>query len=139
MVGTITFTMIKPDAVAKGFIGPILTKFAEGGFAIRAMKYLHINRSQAEAFYAVHRGRPFYEGLVDFMSSGSIVACILEKENAVEDFRAFIGTTDPEKAHEGSIRKMYGTNIQMNAVHGSDCDENAVIEGNFFFSQFERF
>ncbi|HOW32554.1 MAG TPA: nucleoside-diphosphate kinase, partial [Bacteroidales bacterium] len=109
------------------------------GFSIKAMKYIQLSRGQAEAFYAVHHSRPFYEGLVEFMSSGPIVACILAKENAVEDFRAFIGSTDPEKAHEGSIRKLFGTNIQRNAVHGSDSDENAVVESNFFFSQFERF
>lgn len=139
MAGNITFTIIKPDAVAQGFIGPILTKFYEGGFRIRAMKYMWINREQAEDFYAVHHGRPFFEGLVSFMSSGPIVACILEKENAVEDFRSFIGSTDPAAAHEGSIRKLFGSTIQKNAVHGSDCDENALIESSFFFSRFERF
>lgn len=139
MAGNITFTMIKPDAVAQGFIGPILTKFNEGGYTVRAMKYTRLSRKQAEAFYAIHKERPFFEGLVNFMSSGPIVACILEKENAVENFREFIGATDPAKAPEGSIRKLYGSSIQQNAVHGSDCDENAVIESNFFFSQFERF
>jgi nucleoside-diphosphate kinase len=139
MAGNITFTMIKPDAVAQGFIGPILTKFNEGGFAVRAMKYIKISREQAEAFYAVHQGKPFYEGLVEFMSSGPVVACILEKDDAVAGFREFIGATDPAKAHEGSIRNLYGSSIQKNAVHGSDSDENALIESNFFFSRFERF
>lgn len=139
MNGNITFTIIKPDAVAQGFIGPILTKFAEGGFKIKAMKYLQISRKQAEQFYAVHFGKPFFEGLVEFMSAGPIVVCILEKENAVEEFRKFIGSTDPAKAHEGSIRKLYGSSIQKNAVHGSDCDENAMSECGFFFSGIERF
>lgn len=139
MAGTITFSMIKPDAAAAGNIGPILTKFTQNGFSVKAMKYTQISRMQAESFYSVHRGKPFFDGLVEFMSSGPIVACILEKENAVDDFRKLIGPTDPSVAPEGSIRKIYGASIQRNAVHGSDCDTNAVMESNFFFSRIERF
>jgi len=139
MAGNITFSMIKPDAASAGKIGPILTIFTQNGFSIKAMKYTQISRMQAETFYSVHRGKPFFDGLVEFMSSGPIVACILEKENAVDDFRMLIGPTDPLVAPEGSIRKLYGVSIQQNAVHGSDCDTNAVIESDFFFSQIERF
>ena len=139
MSGTITFTMIKPTAVKSNYIGPILKMINEAGFRIRAMKYTHLSVEQAVAFYAVHKGKPFFEGLVDFMSSGPIVAAILEKENAVEDYRTLIGATNPENAAEGTIRKLYATNLQQNAVHGSDSDENANIEANFFFSKTERF
>ena len=139
MSGTITFTMIKPTAVKSNYIGPILKMINEAGFRIRAMKYTHLSVEQAAAFYAVHKGKPFFEGLVDFMSSGPIVAAILEKENAVEDYRTLIGATNPENAAEGTIRKLYATNLQQNAVHGSDSDENANIEANFFFSKTERF
>ena len=139
MSGTITFTMIKPTAVKSNYIGPILKMINEAGFRIRAMKYTHLSVEQAAAFYAVHKGKPFFEGLVDFMSSGPIVAAILEKENAVEDYRTLIGATNPENAAEGTIRKLYATNLQQNAVHGSDSDENANIEADFFFSKTERF
>ncbi|PVH25558.1 nucleoside-diphosphate kinase [Sphingobacterium corticibacter] len=134
-----TFTMIKPDAVANGHIGAILNDITAGGFKIVAMKYVHLSDTTAGNFYAVHKERPFYGELVQFMTSGPIVAAILEKENAVEDFRTLIGATDPAKADEGTIRNKYAKSIEANAVHGSDSDENAAIEGDFFFSQFERF
>ncbi|RVT98364.1 nucleoside-diphosphate kinase [Mucilaginibacter limnophilus] len=134
-----TFTMIKPDAVANGHIGAILDKIIEGGFKIVALKYTALTAEKAGEFYAVHKERPFYSGLVNFMSSGPIVAAILEKENAVEDFRKLIGATDPTKAEAGTIRQLFAKSIEANAVHGSDSDENAAIEGNFFFSAFERF
>lgn len=134
-----TFTMIKPDAVANGHIGGILNDIIAGGFKLVAMKYIHLTAETAGNFYAVHKERPFYGELVSFMTSGPIVAAILEKENAVEDFRTLIGATDPKKADEGTIRNKYAESIEANAVHGSDSDENAEIEGNFFFSQFERF
>lgn len=131
--------MIKPMAVKKGFIGPILAKITEGGFKIVAMKYAKLTLEQAQKFYEVHKERPFYDELTAFMSSGPIVAAILEKENAVEAYRNYIGATDPAKAAPGTIRALYGTNLGMNAVHGSDSDENATIESDFFFSQLERF
>jgi len=134
-----TFTMIKPDAVANGYIGAILNDIIAGGFKIIAMKYIQLSPENAGNFYAVHKERPFYGELVKFMTSGPIVAAILEKDNAVEDFRKLIGATDPSKAEEGTIRNKYAKSIDANAVHGSDSDENAEIEGNFFFSQFERF
>ena len=139
MSGYITLTMIKPTAVKKGFIGGILAKVNEAGFQIRAMKYMKLTEEQAMQFYAVHKERPFYKELVDFMSSGPIVAAILEKENAVEEYRKTIGATNPENAEEGTVRALYGSNIQENAVHGSDSDENANIESDFFFSKIERF
>lgn len=134
-----TFTMIKPDATSKGYTGAILDQIIKGGFTIKAMKWTKLTKEQAAAFYAVHKERPFYGELVEFMSSGQIVAAILEKENAVADFRTLIGATNPAEAAEGTIRKNFASSIGENAVHGSDSDENAVIEGNFFFSQLERF
>ncbi|MEE4257702.1 MAG: nucleoside-diphosphate kinase [Bacteroidales bacterium] len=139
MSGNTTLIMIKPTAVRKGYIGPIMGKIAEGGFRIKAMKYTKLSLEQAKAFYAVHAERPFYEELTNFMSSGPIVAAILEKENAVEAWRNFIGATNPAEAAEGTIRKLYGTSLGENAVHGSDSDENAEIESNFFFSAIERY
>ncbi len=139
MSGKITFTMIKPDAVADGHIGAILGKIAEAGFAIRAMKLTQLTKADAQKFYEVHAERPFYGELVDFMSSGPIVAAILEKENAVEDFRKLIGATNPAEAEEGTIRKMFARSIGENAVHGSDSDENAKIEGDFHFAGREVF
>ncbi|MBU2651216.1 MAG: nucleoside-diphosphate kinase [Bacteroidetes bacterium] len=139
MKGNVTLTMIKPTAVRKGYIGPILAKINEAGFRIRAMKFTKLSVKQAQLFYEVHKERPFYNDLVDFMSSGPIVAAILEKDNAVDAYRTVIGATDPSKSEEGTIRKLYGTNIQENAVHGSDSDENAIKESNFFFSALERF
>jgi nucleoside-diphosphate kinase len=134
-----TFTMIKPDAVESNNIGPILAKINEAGFRIVAMKYTKLGKETAGAFYAVHKERPFYGELVDYMSSGSIVAAILEKDNAVADFRKLIGATDPAKAEPGTIRNLFAKSIAANAIHGSDSDENAEIEGNFFFSNLERF
>ncbi|MBL1410289.1 nucleoside-diphosphate kinase [Sphingobacterium faecale] len=134
-----TFTMIKPDAVANGHIGAILNDIIAGGFKIIAMKYIQLSKETAGAFYAVHKERPFYGELVDFMTSGPIVAAILEKDNAVEDFRTLIGATDPSKAEAGTIRNKYAKSIDANAIHGSDSDENAAIEGSFFFSHFERY
>lgn len=134
-----TFTMIKPDAVANGYIGAILAKINEAGFRIVAMKYTQISKEQAKKFYEVHKERPFYGELTDFMSSGPIVAAILEKDNAVADFRTLIGATNPAEANEGTIRKMYAESLSKNAVHGSDSDENAQIEGDFYFSVTERF
>lgn len=131
--------MIKPDAVANGHIGAILNDIIKGGFKIVAMKYTSLTPEVAGEFYAVHKERPFYGELVNFMSSGPIVAAILEKDNAVEDFRKLIGATDPTKADQGTIRQKYAKSIDANAIHGSDSDENAEIEGRFFFSAFERF
>jgi len=134
-----TFTMVKPDATAKGNTGAIINDIIAGGFKIKAMKWLQLTQAQAGEFYAVHSERPFYGELVEFMSSGPIVAAILEKENAVADFRTLIGATNPAQAEEGTIRKKYAASIGENAVHGSDSDENAAIEGDFFFSKLERF
>lgn len=139
MAGRTTFTMIKPDAVRNGHIGGILHMMNDAGFRIRAMKYIRMSAEQAGEFYAVHRERPFYGELVEFMSSGPIVAAILEKDNAVEAFRTLIGATNPAQAAEGTIRKKYATSIGENAVHGSDSDENAIIESDFHFSRLERF
>ena len=134
-----TFTMIKPDATSKGHTGAILDQIIKAGFSIKAMKWIQLSEAQAGAFYAVHKERPFYGELVEFMCSGPIVAAILEKENAVADFRTLIGATNFKDAAEGTIRKKYATSIGENAVHGSDSDENAAIEGDFFFSDLERF
>lgn len=131
--------MIKPDAVRNGHIGAILNQINEAGFRIVALKYTKMSQDDARAFYAVHAERPFYGELVEFMSSGPIVAAILEKDNAVEEFRKLIGATNPAEAAEGTIRKRFATSIGENAVHGSDSDENATIEGNFFFATRERF
>ncbi len=139
MAGTITLTMIKPDAVKDNNIGPILAMMNEAGFKIKAMKYTKLTTEKAGQFYAVHRERPFYGELVEFMSSGPIVAAILEKDNAVADFRTLIGATNPAEAEEGTIRKKFAKSIGENAVHGSDSDENAKIEGDFFFSELEKF
>ena len=131
--------MIKPDAVANGFIGAILDKITWAGFRIVALKYTRLTVDTAGKFYEIHKERPFYKDLVNYMSSGPLVAVILEKENAVEDFRTLIGATDPAKAAPGTIRNLFAKSIEANAVHGSDSDENAAIEGNFFFSRLERF
>lgn len=137
MSGNRTFTMIKPDAVESGNIGNILQMISDAGFSIKAMKYTKLSEERAKAFYAVHAERPFYGELVNYMSSGPIVAAILEKNNAVEDFRALIGATDPAEAAEGTIRKKYAESKGRNAVHGSDSDENAQIEGEFHFAEDE--
>ncbi len=134
-----TFTMIKPDATAKGNTGAILSMINAAGFRIVAMKMLHLGADKAGEFYAVHKERPFYGELVEFMSQGPITAAILEKDNAVEDFRKLIGATNPAQAAEGTIRKLYAASIGENAIHGSDSDENAAIEGDFFFSKLEQF
>jgi nucleoside-diphosphate kinase len=134
-----TFTMLKPDSIKNGYMGAILNDIISAGFNVVALKYTHLNKETAGLFYEIHKDRPFYASLVEFMSSGPIVAAILEKENAVEDFRKLIGATDPTKAEEGTIRRKYAKSIDANAVHGSDSDANAEIEGSFFFSAFERF
>ncbi len=139
MAGQYTFTIIKPQAVAKGYIGPILNKVSEDGFKIVALKMLHLTRGEAQRFYEVHLSRPFYDDLVEFMISGPIVVAVLEKENAVEEYRKLIGSTDPDEAQEGTIRKMYAESLRANAVHGSDSDENAELEATFFFPSSERF
>lgn len=138
-MSNITFTMIKPDATSKLHTGAIIDRILKSGFVIKAMKWTKLTKDQAGAFYAVHKERQFYTELVQFMSSGPIVAAILEKENAVADFRKLIGATNPAQADEGTIRKDFAASVGENAVHGSDSDENAVIESNFFFSQLERF
>lgn len=134
-----TFTMIKPDAVSDNHIGAILQQITDGGFRIIAMKYTRMSKEQAGRFYEVHKERPFYEDLTTFMSSGPIVAAILEKDNAVSDFRKLIGATNPAEAAEGTIRKKFARSLGENAVHGSDSDENATIEGAFFFNALEQF
>lgn len=133
-----TFTMVKPDAFGAGNSGAILKMIEQAGFRLIAMKITKLTGATAGAFYAVHKERPFYKDLVEYMSSGPIIAAILEKDNAVADFRKLIGATDPAKADEGTIRKLFAKSISANAVHGSDSDENAHIEGNFFFSHLER-
>lgn len=139
MAGNRTLTMIKPDAVKAGHIGAILEKINSAGFRIVALKMTHLTVDKAKEFYAVHKERPFYGELVEFMSSGPIVAAILEKNNAVEDFRKLIGATDPAKAEPGTIRALYAKNVGENAIHGSDSDENAAIEGSFHFAGTEMF
>jgi len=139
MQGRITFTIIKPDAVANEYIGPILKMINENGFHIVSMKFTMLTQKLAEEFYAIHRDKPFYRDLVDFMTEGPIVVAVLEKDNAVEAYRKLIGSTDPAKADEGTVRKIFAESLQRNAVHGSDSDENAINECNFFFSQSERF
>ena len=134
-----TFTMIKPDAVANGHIGAIINDITSAGFKIIALKYTKLTTETAGKFYEIHKERPFYNDLVSFMSSGPIVAAILEKDNAIEDFRKLIGATNPAEAAEGTIRNKYAKSIDANAVHGSDSDENAAIEGDFFFKADERF
>ena len=139
MTGNITFTIIKPEAVSKGYIGPILFKIHQAGFKISAMRMLWLTRGEAQRFYEVHKERPFYADLVEYMTSGPIVVAILKKENAVEDYRRLIGATDPAKAEEGTIRKEFAESMQANAVHGSDSDGNAGFEASFFFSGMQRF
>lgn len=134
-----TFTMIKPDAVANGHAGKILDHIIQAGFKVVALKYTQLSNEKAGEFYGIHRERPFFNDLVSFMTSGPIYAAILEKDNAVADFRNIIGATDPQKAEVGTIRNLYAKSIDANAIHGSDSDENAEIEGNFFFGADERF
>ncbi len=139
MAGNKTLTMIKPDATTAGNTGAIIKMIEEAGFRIVAMKQTMLTAEKAGEFYAVHKERPFYKDLCQYMTSGVIIPIILEKENAVEDFRKLIGATDPSKAEEGTIRKIFAKSIEANAVHGSDSDENAKIEGDFFFSNLEKF
>jgi nucleoside-diphosphate kinase len=134
-----TFTMIKPDAVGAGNTGAITKLIEEAGFKIVSMKKTKLSAEQAGQFYAIHKERPFYKDLCAYMSSGAIVPMILEKANAVEDFRKLIGATDPKKAEVGTIRNLFATSIEANAIHGSDSDENAAIEGSFFYTQFDQF
>lgn len=135
----ITFSIIKPDALGRGDAGRIIARITEAGFSIAALKMLYINRMQAEEFYSVHRERPFYPGLVEFMSSGPVIVMVLRHEKAVEEFRRLIGSTDPAKADKGTIRAEFGTDVKTNAVHGSDSPENALKEARFFFSTIEIF
>jgi len=137
MISNYTFSIIKPDAVSSGKTGPILSMINKAGFEIAAMKMVRLTRQQAEEFYAVHRERGFYQALVEFMSSGPVVVMVLRHDNAVEQFRKLIGNTDPAKAEPGTVRAEFATDIQMNAVHGSDSDENADREAKFFFSSIE--
>ncbi|KAA5539508.1 nucleoside-diphosphate kinase [Adhaeribacter rhizoryzae] len=139
MAANKTFTMIKPDAVQDNYIGGITQMIEEGGFRVVALKKTRLTPERAGKFYEVHKERPFYNDLVNYMSSGPIVAMILEKDNAVADFRKLIGATNPAQAEEGTIRKKYAKSVEANAVHGSDSDENAQIEGDFFFGEDERF
>ncbi|HXT63455.1 MAG TPA: nucleoside-diphosphate kinase [Pyrinomonadaceae bacterium] len=132
-----TFAIIKPDAVAAGHTGKIIDRIIAGGFRLRAVKLIHQTRKQAEGFYEVHRGKPFYEGLTEFMSSGPCVVMVLEKEGAVKAWRDLMGATDPAKADAGTIRKEFGSSVGENATHGSDSDENAAIEIAYFFSRLE--
>lgn len=139
MAGNKTFTMIKPDAFGDGNSGAIIKMIEEAGFSIKAMKLTRLSMEKAGGFYAVHNERPFYKDLCIYMSSGPIIAMILEKDNAVLDFRAFIGATNPAEAAEGTVRKLFARSIEANAIHGSDSDENAAIEGSYFFSELEKF
>ena len=139
MAGNRTFTMIKPDAVGANNTGAIIRMIEEAGFKIIAMKKTQLSKDRAGQFYSIHKERPFYNDLCEYMSSGAIVPMILEKANAVEDFRKLIGATDPKKAEKGTIRNLFAKSIEANAIHGSDSDANAAIEGNFFFSALEQF
>lgn len=139
MNGIITFTIVKPLAITMNYLGPILTKITDNEFKVIALKMLQLSRDQAKAFYAIHQGKPFFDGLIEFITSGPVIVAILQKTNAVDDYRKLIGSTNPEKADDGTIRKIYGIDMQRNAVHGSDSDENALIESRFFFSDLEIF
>ena len=134
-----TFSIIKPNAVRTGKTGPILAMINEGGFEISAMRMVKLTLSQAESFYSIHKGKPFYDSLIEFMTSGPVVVMILKHEDAVDQFRKLIGATDPAKAEPGTIRRTFAVSVQMNAVHGSDSVENAIKEADFFFSGIERF
>jgi nucleoside-diphosphate kinase len=139
MYSDFTFSIIKPNAVRTGKTGPILAMINEGGFEIAAMRMVKMTLPQAESFYSIHKGKPFFEGLIEFMTSGPVVVMILKHENAVDKFRKLIGATDPARAEPGTIRRTFAISVQMNAVHGSDSVENAIREANFFFSGIERF
>ena len=134
-----TFSIIKPNAVRTGKTGPILAMINEGGFEIAAMRMVKLTLSQAESFYSIHKGKPFFDSLIEYMTSGPVVVMILKHENAVDQFRKLIGATDPAKAEPGTIRRTFAVSVQMNAVHGSDSVENAIKEADFFFSGIERF
>ena len=135
----ITFTMLKPDSVSKGNIGKIIDKIIQDGFEIIAMKYTRLSTEDASKFYSIHSERPFFKDLILYMTSGPIVAAVLKKENAVEDFRKLIGATNPLEAEKGTIRNLFADSISENAIHGSDSDENAIIESNFHFDKDEIF
>ena len=137
MAGNITFTMIKPDAVRKGYIGAILHQINKARFKIISMKLKQLSKKEASSFYKIHKEKPFFHDLVEYITSGPIVSAVLEKENAVEDFRKLIGNTDPQKAKKGTIRNLYAESISANAIHGSDSDENAKIESTFHFNKKE--
>ena len=137
MTGNLTLTIIKPDAVSKGYAGKIIDHILSAGYTIKAMKMIHMNDREAGGFYEVHRERPFFNDLVAFMTSGPCVPMVLEKANAVTDFRTLIGATNPEQAAEGTVRKLYAESIERNAIHGSDSDENALREASYFFSALE--
>lgn len=139
MAGNITLTMLKPDAVAEGHSGKIIDLIIQSGFKIQAMKLSRLSKEKAEEFYAIHKERGFFNDLIKFMTEGPIIAAVLEKDNAVEDFRKLIGATNPANAADGTIRKLYAKDIERNAVHGSDSDENAAIEASFHFSGLERY
>ncbi|MCF8219119.1 MAG: nucleoside-diphosphate kinase [Bacteroidales bacterium] len=139
MENTTTLTIIKPKSIEKGFHGAILNDIIEHGFKIKALKLIQMTKSQAEKFYEIHRDKPFYDDLTSFMSSSPVIVAILEAPDAVKSFREFIGATNPDKAEEGTIREKFGSSITKNAVHGSDSDENAAKEADFFFSELERF
>ena len=138
-MSNITFTMLKPDSIRNKNTGAILDKIIKSGFEIKAMKFIKMSTEQASSFYAVHKERPLFNDLINYMTSGPIVAAVLEKDNAVNDFRTLIGSTNPEEAADGTIRKLFAKSISENAVHGSDSDENAIIECNFHFSENEIF
>ena len=138
-MSNITFTMIKPDAFANGHTGAILDKIIKAGFRVVALKLTSLSAEKAGEFYAIHKERPFYNDLIKYMSSGPIIAAVLEKSNAVEDYRTLIGATDPAKADAGTIRQLFAENVGRNAIHGSDSNENALIEGSFFFSNLEKY
>lgn len=138
-ISNFTLTMIKPDAVSKGLTGSILKDITDAGFSIIALKLTSLTLTDAQRFYSIHQGKPFYEDLIKFMTSGPIVAAVLKKENAVESFRKLIGSTNPDQAEEGTLRKKYAESTQRNAVHGSDSDENATIEAHFHFADREIF
>jgi nucleoside-diphosphate kinase len=139
MNGNITLTIIKPDAVGNGYTGKIIDQIIEAGFKVRAMKMIHMNEREAGGFYEVHRERPFFKDLVAFMTSGPCIPMVLEKENAIADFRTLIGATNPADAAEGTIRKRFANSIEANAIHGSDSDENGLREAKYFFSELEIF
>jgi nucleoside-diphosphate kinase len=138
-MSNITLTIIKPDAVSRGETGKILDAIIAGGFRVIALKMYHLTRQEAMRFYEIHTGKDFFEGLINYMTSGEIIVAVVRKDNAVEDFRKLIGATDPLKAAEGTLRKKFGLNVQQNVIHGSDSDANALIEASFFFSKLEIF